>query len=60
MKKKETRVVTVYYCDICGDEITGTKTTVNNLGEPDKHACHGWIEGEQTRCDLKLKAEQSN
>lgn len=54
MRTTEMRLVQVLYCDCCGAEIVGNMT-VFNQGQPDeKHACHGWIEDEQTRCDLKL------
>lgn len=55
MKKIEKRSVVVTYCDVCGSEIVGNMT-VFNAGTPDeKHACHVWIEIEETRCDLKFQ-----
>lgn len=55
MRTTESRTVEVFYCDCCGAEIVGNMTVLNQ-GQPDeKHACHGWIEEEQTRCDLKLQ-----
>lgn len=55
MNKTEQRDVVVTYCDVCGAEIVGNMTVFNQGTADKKHACHGWIEAEETRCDLKLK-----
>lgn len=57
MKKTEKREVVVVYCDVCGAEIVGNMTVFGQGTENEKHACHGWIEEEETRCDLKLKEQ---
>lgn len=54
-KKTEIREVTVFYCDNCGDEITGAMTIFNPETGYELHACHGWIEKEKTRCDLIIE-----
>lgn len=55
MKKYETKIVLVTYCDVCGDEIVGNATVFNEGAENERHACHQWNELEQTRCDIKMR-----
>ena len=54
MKRTEQREVVVMYCDVCGEEIVGAMTVYDEGTADEKHACHGWIERDETRCDLKL------
>lgn len=56
MQKLEQREILVTYCDVCGSECEGSFTTLFAGTPNEKHACHGWIEEEETRCDLKLVA----
>lgn len=55
MRKTELREVVVTYCDVCGQEITGNYTVFHS-GQPNEaHACHGWNEAGECRCDDALE-----
>jgi hypothetical protein len=41
MKTKETIVVTVFYCDVCGAKCGNGMSTYEQDGKEDQHACAG-------------------
>jgi hypothetical protein len=55
MKKLEMREMLIVRCDVCGSECTGSYVSFN-IGTPnEQHACAGWNEALQQRCEDKLR-----
>jgi hypothetical protein len=56
MKKIEIVKRTVYFCDVCGEEIKGNKVTYNEGTENETHACLDFNEHLGNTCSEELES----
>jgi hypothetical protein len=58
MKKKEQRIMTVTYCDYCGEEIEGSYHTLHKADKTKLDFCNEIKEGNKHNCLVNFRKDQ--